>query len=189
MRARKDFAEGLCQDQHACKVQFFTVVNPFGFGGDDPLFLSGRANDTIVTFDPPFELHMSTPGTSWIADGEMGGMWAVYCMKVKIIADEMQVIDSGVAFLQCLSLTVHWSNLNTAAEACNKMLCKLGMNISLKMPPPASCASSSSSAGPSAGVMVPAQQAYMPAVPILDPDDIAQGNPWCANPWSSMVDY
>ena len=169
MRARKDFAEGLCQDQHACKVQFSTVVNPFGFGADDPLFLSGRANDTIVTFDPPFELQMSTPGPSWLAEGEMGGMWAVYCMKVKIIADEMQVMDSGVAFVQCLSLTVHWSNLNTAAEACNKMLCKLGMDISQTMPPPEVCSASfSSSAGPSAGVMVPAQQA-LPAVPILVP--------------------
>ena len=185
MKARKDFDQGLCQDQHACKVQFFTVVNPFGFGADDPLFLSGRANDTLVTFDPPFELRMGTPGTSWITDGEMGGMWALYCMKVKIIADEMQVMDSGVAFVQCLSLTVHWSNLNTAAEACNKMLCKLGMDISQTMPPPEVCSASfSSSAGPSAGVMVPAQQA-LPAVPILVPEN-QHGN---ANPWLSMVDY
>ena len=186
MRARKDYEEGRCKDEYACKVQFFTVVNPFGFGDDDPLFLSGRSNDTLVTFDPPFELKMGTPNTNWIADGEKGGMWAVYCMKVKIIADEMQVMDSGVAFVQCLSLTVHWSNLNTAAEACNKMLCKLGMDISQTMPPPEVCSASfSSSAGPSAGVMVPAQQACMPAVPILEPEK-HHGN---VNPWCSMVDY
>ena len=189
MRARQEFDEGRCTDKVSCKVQFFTVSYPFGFPKDEALFLTARANETILTFDPPFELKMDTPNGDWKADGAKGGMWALYGMKVKLMADEMQVIDSGLVFLQCLSLTVHWSNLNTAAEACNKMLCKLGMNISLKMPPPASCASSSSSAGPSAGVMVPAQQAYMPAVPILDPDDIAQGNPWCANPWSSMVDY
>ena len=185
MRARQDFDEGRCTDKVSCKVQFFTVSYPFGFGEDEALFLSGRKNDTIVTFDPPFELKMATPNKDWKADGEKGGMWALYGMKVKLMADEMQVIDSGLVFLQRLSLTVHWSNLNTAAEACNKMLCKLGMDISQTMPPPEVCSASfSSSAGPSAGVMVPAQQA-LPAVPILEPEK-HHGN---VNPWCSMVDY
>ena len=187
MRARQEFDEGRCTDAVACRVQFFTVSYPFGFPKDAALFLSCRANETILTFDPPFELRMEAPSTGdWRADGPNGGMWALYGMKVKLMADEMQVIDSGLVFLQCLSLTVHWSNLNTAAEACNKMLCKLGMDISQTMPPPEVCSASfSSSAGPSAGVMVPAQQACMPAVPILEPEK-HHGN---VNPWCSMVDY
>ena len=175
MRARKDYEEGRCKDEFSCKVQFFTVSSPFGFAEDDALFLSGRKNDTIVTFDPPFELKMGTPNTNWIADGEKGGMWALYGMKVKLMADEMQVIDSGLVFIQKLVLTVHWSNLNTAAEACKKMTCRLGMTISQTMAPPEVCTSAE---------MVLAQQA-LPAVPILVPEN-QHGN---ANPWLSMVDY
>ena len=186
MRARQEFDEGRCTDKVACKVQFFTVSYPFGFPKDEALFLSCRANETILTFDPPFELRMEPPKDGWKADGPSGGMWAIYGMKVKLMADDMQVIDSGLVFLQKLVLTVHWSNLNTAAEACKKMTCRLGMTISQNMAPPEVCSASfSSSAGPSAGVMVPAQQACMPAVPILDPEM----HPWNVNPWSSMVDY
>ena len=135
------------------------MAKPFGVDADDPLFLQCRTNDTLLTFDHPFELRMGTP-KNWTADGEKGGMWAVYCMKVKIMADEMKVMASGVAFLQCLSMTCHFTNLDSAAEVCKKMLCR-------KPPPPASSASSSA---------VPAQQAYMPAVPILGPD-IAEVSP------------
>ena len=143
------------------------MAKPFGVDADDPLFLQCRTNDTLLTFDHPFELHMGPP-PNWIVDGEKGGLWAVYCMLVKIMADEMKVMASGVAFLQCLSMSVHWTNLNSAAEVCKKMLCTLGQDIAVRMqPPPASCASSSA---------VPAQQAYMPAVPILGPD-IAEVSP------------
>ena len=185
MRARQDFDEGRCTDQVSCKVQFFTVSSPFGFGEDEALFLSGRKNDTILTFDPPFELKMDTPNGDWKADGANGGMWALYGMKVKLMADDMQVIDSGLAFIQKLVLTIHWPNLMTAAEACKKMTCRLGMTISQNMAPPEVCsASCSSGVGPSALEMVPAQQA-LPAVPILVPEN-QHGN---ANPWLSMVDY
>ena len=44
MRARKDYEEGRCKDEYACKVQFFTVVTAFGFAEDEAfnylLFLS-----------------------------------------------------------------------------------------------------------------------------------------------------
>ena len=139
---------------------------PFGVGADDPLFLQCRTTDTLLTFDAPFELHMGPP-PNWIVDGEKGGMWAVYCMLVKIMGDEMKFQASGLAFLQRLSMTWHFTNLDSAAEVCKKMLCRMP-------PPPAS--SASSSAVPTAGVMVPAQQAYMPAVPILGPD-IAEVSP------------
>ena len=138
------------------------MVKPFASeddGVDDPLFLTGRVNDTILTFDPPFELHIGKP-PDWIVDGEKGGMWAVYCMLVKIMGDEMKFQASGLAFLQRLSMTWHFTNLDSAAEVCKKMLCRMP-------PPPASSASSSA---------VPAQQAYMPAVPILGPD-IAEVSP------------
>ena len=132
---------------------------PFGVDADDPLFLQCRTTETLLTFDAPFELHMGAP-PNWSADGEKGGMWAVYCMKVKIMADEIKFQASGLAFLQCLSMTWHFINLDSAAIVCKKMLCR-------KPPPPASSASSSA---------VPAQQAYMPAVPILGLD-IAEVSP------------
>ena len=133
---------------------------PFGVDADDhPLFLHCSTNDTLLTFDAPFELLMGPP-PNWIVDGEKGGMWAVYCMLVKIMGDEMKFQASGLAFLQRLSMTWHFTNLDSAAEVCKKMLCRMP-------PPPASSASSSA---------VPAQQAYMPAVPILGPD-IAEVSP------------
>ena len=180
MRARQEFDEGRCTDKVSCKVQFFTVSYPFGFPKDEALFLSCRANETILTFDPPFELRMGTPTGDWKADGPNGGMWALYGMKVKLMADDMQVIDSGLVFLQKLVLTIHWPNLMTAAEACKKLTCRLGMTISEKMTPPEVC----TSAGSGALEMVLAQQA-LPAVPILVPEN-QHGN---ANPWLSMVDY
>ena len=181
MRARQEFDEGRCTDAVACRVQFFTVSFPFGFPQDAALFLTCKANETILTFDAPFELKMEAPKTgNWNADGPTGGMWAIYGMKVKLMADDMQVIDSGLVFIQKLVLTVHWSNLNTAAEACKKMTCRLGMTISQTMAPPEVC----TSAGPCALEMVLAQQA-LPAVPILVPEN-QHGN---ANPWLSMVDY
>ena len=190
MKAKEDFDKGLCIDPQACKVKFFTVVKPFGSeddGGDDPLFLTGRAYDTIITFDPPFELHIGKP-PDWIADGIYGGLWAIYCMRVKILADEMKVLESGVAFLQCLSMSVHWGHLNSAAEGCKKMMCTLGQDIAVQMqPPPASCASSS--AVPTAGVMVPAQQV---AVASTAYDSIWQCHSRShlaeASPWASMMD-
>ena len=154
---------------------------PFGVGADDPLFLQCRTNDTLLTFDAPFELHMGAP-PNWIVDGEKGGLWAVYCMLVKIMADEMKVMASGVAFLQCLSMSVHWGHLNSAAEGCKKMMCTRGQDIAVQMqPPPASCASSS--AVPTAGVMVPAQQAYGSVTALTNMSDLAE-----ANPWASMSD-
>ena len=177
LKAKDEFHSGKTRDPQACKVKLFTVVKPFASGDDgvdDPLFLTGRVNDTILTFDLPFELHIGTP-PDWIVDGSCGGLWAIYCMKVKILADQIKVLESGVAFLQCLSMTCHFTNLDSAAEVCKKMLCR-------KPPPPAS--SASSSAVPTAGVMVPAQQA-LPAVPILVPEN-QHGN---VNPWLSMVDY
>ena len=129
------------------------MVKPFASeddGVDDPLFLTGRAYDTIITFDPPFELHIGKP-PDWIVDGIYGGLWAIYCMRVKILADEMKVLESGVAFLQCLSMSVHWGHLNSAAEGCKKMMCTLGQDIAVQMqPPPASCASSSAHGQPPA---------------------------------------
>ena len=191
LKAKDEFHSGLCRDPQACKVKFFTVVKPFASeddGVDDPLFLTGRAYDTIITFDPPFELHIGCP-PDWIVDGINGGLWAIYCMRVKILADEMKVLESGVAFLQCLSMSVHWGHLNSAAEGCKKMMCTLGQDIAVQMqPPPASCASSS--AVPTAGVMVPAQQvavastAYGSVTALTNMSDLAE-----ANPWASMVDY
>ena len=164
LKAKDEFHSGLCRDPQACKVKFFTVVKPIASGDDgvdDPLFLTGRANDTILTFDHPFELHIGKP-PDWIADGIYGGLWAIYCMRVKILADEMKVLESGVAFLQCLSMSVLWGHLNSAAEGCKKMMCTLGQDIAVQMqPPPASCASSS--AVPTAGVMVPASRLQLPA--------------------------
>ena len=123
-----------------------------------------------------------------IVDGSFGGLWAIYCMRVKILADEMKVLESGVAFLQCLSMSVHWGHLNSAAEGCKKMMCTLGQDIAVQMqPPPASCASSS--AVPTAGVMVPAQQvavastAYGSVTALTNMSDLAE-----ANPWASMMD-
>ena len=181
MRARQEFDEGRCTDAVACRVQFFTVSYPFGFPQDAALFLTCKQNETILTFDAPFELRMEAPKTgNWHADGPNGGMWAIYGMKVKLMADDMQVIDSGLVFLQKLVLTIHWPNLMTAAEACKKLTCRLGMTISQKMTPPEVC----TSAGSGALEMVLAQQA-LPAVPILVPEN-QHGN---ANPWLSIVDY
>ena len=204
MKAKEDFDKGLCIDPQACKVKFFTVVKPFGSeddGGDDPLFLTGRAYDTIITFDPPFELHIGCP-PDWIVDGINGGLWAIYCMRVKILADEMKVLESGVAFLQCLSMSVHWGHLNSAAEGCKKMMCTLGQDIAVQMqPPPASCASSSAHGQPPASSAsysahgqphciifstrpATTSTAYGSVTALTNMSDLAE-----ANPWASMVDY
>ena len=52
------------------------MVKPFASGDDgvdDPLFLTGRVNDTILTFDLPFELHIGAP-PDWTVDGSKGGL-------------------------------------------------------------------------------------------------------------------
>ena len=198
LKAKDEFHSGLCRDPQACKVKFFTVVKPFVSGDDgvdDPLFLTGRVNDTILTFDLPFELHIGTP-PDWTVDGSKGGMWAIYGMKVKILADQIKVLESGVAFMQRLSMTIHWGCVNSAAEGCKKMMCTLGQDIAVQMqPPPASCASSSAHGQPPASCASSSahgQALQDIAVQIQPPT--AYGCGWLAeaaeaNPWSSMVDY
>ena len=112
------------------------------------LFMSVGPGEKFITFDTAFRLDLGTGRSDLMDDTDGQGMQAIYAIKYSFHMQPLQVLDSGIVFLQHVSATWHYDRLFTLSVNFKKVIAELGVKRSFDR--------ASSSAGPVAPSAAPA---------------------------------
>ena len=132
-----------CNTQPGPHVFLYTCTSAAIYAGDQGLFMSTRAGDTILALDAPFKLTFgeATEGANLDADDDI---WAVYGFKYEVDDDKGIVFKhAGITMVQHLTCRNHQNQLHIFIA---QFSAKIAVQQSGTLGEPAS-SSNSSSAG------------------------------------------
>ena len=93
-------------------VFLYTCTSAAIYAGDQQLFMSIRAGDTILALDAPFKLTFGEANQGSYMDAP-GGIWAVYGFKYDVDGDKGIVIKhAGITMVQHLTSRNHQNQLH-----------------------------------------------------------------------------
>ena len=139
------------------EVWLYTCKHPAIYDGDQELFLSTRAGDTLLALDAPFKLSFGEGGDRSILDADGDGTMSVYAFKYEV--DEVKgiaLLKAGLCMVQHLTSQTHQNQLHIFSAQISPHMTQFAAQIAVKQSGkfggPASTSSSSS-----AGMLSPAQ--------------------------------
>ena len=106
--------DAACQgkNQPGPDVFFYTCKQGILYHGDQELFMSTTAGDTILALDAPFKLTFDE-GNDWTKLDADGGIWAVYGLKYEVDGDKgIAFKNAGINFAQHLTSKTHQNQLH-----------------------------------------------------------------------------
>ena len=107
-------------------VFLYTCTSAAIYAGDQGLFMSTRAGDTILALDAPFKLTFGEATEGYKLDDE-GGIWAVYGFKYDVDGVKgMSIKQAGITMYQDLTPRMHQQQLHSFRKQMKHHFAKIG---------------------------------------------------------------
>ena len=114
-------------------VFLYTCTSAAIYAGDQGLFMSTRAGDTILALDAPFKLTFgeATEGSNLDADD---GILAVYGFKYEVDDDKGIVVrDAGITMVQHLTYMNHQKQLQSFSDHVPPLIAQFRAKIAVSL--------------------------------------------------------